>query len=158
MQFFICFSAAHLLHITYCFEGSQFEPNIQRNLYIYDDEGVDKKFLRHAIKCFDDFHVNVSKISAKFIKCDGLLGVNSVFLMPGGADLPYVAKLNGLGNHNIRKFVSKGGIFIGICAGGYYASSYVDFDASGPNEVLGKRELNYYNCNPQRLCTDVSSG
>jgi glutamine amidotransferase-like uncharacterized protein len=65
-------------------------------------------------------------------------------IIPGGADLPYVRKLNGLGNQQIQHYVSEGGSFLGICAGGYYGSAYVEFDKDGPLEVLGERELQFF--------------
>jgi glutamine amidotransferase-like uncharacterized protein len=64
--------------------------------------------------------------------------------MPGGADLPYVSKLKGEGNRVIKKFVQKGGSYLGICAGSYYGSGYVEFDKGGDLEVLGKRELAFF--------------
>jgi glutamine amidotransferase-like uncharacterized protein len=42
------------------------------------------------------------------------------------------------------KYVAEGGSFLGICAGSYYGSSYVEFDKSGPLEVLGDRELKFF--------------
>ena len=48
------------------------------------------------------------------------------------------------GNERIREYVSKGGKYLGICAGGYYASSYVEFEKSTTLEVLGDRELSFF--------------
>jgi len=58
-------------------------------------------------------------------------------MLPGGADLPYVQKLQGQDNDAIRHYVQDGGSFLGICARSYYASSYVAFDQGGPLKVLG---------------------
>lgn len=64
--------------------------------------------------------------------------------MPGGADLFYAKKLNDKGNEVIRKFIKNGGSFLGICAGSYYGSSYVEFDKNGRLEVVGDRELGFF--------------
>ena len=69
------------------------------------------------------------------------------FIMPGGADLPYCKKLNGLGNNHIREYVEEGGIYIGFCAGAYYGAGYCDFhrgDQKRGYEVLGPRELRFF--------------
>ena len=79
-----------------------------------------------------------------------------MLVMPGGADLPYCRQLNGPGNELIRgaqpccwlnmpsdvgkqsqilthstmsaAYVEDGGSYLGLCAGAYYACSYVEFD------------------------------
>jgi biotin--protein ligase len=68
----------------------------------------------------------------------------ALFVMPGGADLSYVAKLNGVGNTIIKAYVQNGGSFLGICAGSYYASQRVEFDVGGSLEVIGMRELQFF--------------
>lgn len=69
----------------------------------------------------------------------------SLLVMPGGRDLPYVAKLQGRGNQRIREFVQGGGSYLGICAGGYYAASFVEFAKGDPVlEVVGHRELMFF--------------
>ncbi|MGM8884445.1 BPL-N domain-containing protein [Psychrobacter sp. 1U2] len=60
-----------------------------------------------------------------------------VLVMPGGADLPYCQNLNGQGNDNVREFISKGNIYIGICAGGYYGAKEIQF--SGQSYELGHK-------------------
>src|SRR5690606_17057956 len=67
-----------------------------------------------------------------------------LIVMPGGADLPYVKKLQGKGNENIRNFVNNGGSYLGICAGAYYGSSSIEFDKGGTLEVTGPRELQFF--------------
>ena len=67
-----------------------------------------------------------------------------LLVMPGGASLPYAEKLNGKGNEIIKNYVSGGGKYLGICAGSYYASSYIEFDKGGPLEVIGTKELDFF--------------
>ena len=52
-----------------------------------------------------------------------------LLVFPGGADLPYCKALNGEGNRLIGEYVRGGGAYLGLCAGAYYASATVDFEA-----------------------------
>ncbi|KAF4712779.1 biotin holocarboxylase synthetase, partial [Perkinsus olseni] len=45
-----------------------------------------------------------------------------LFVIPGGADLPWVEDLHGKGCRMIRAFVEDGGSFLGVCAGSYFGS------------------------------------
>lgn len=115
-------------------------------VYVYQDEGVSKESLKQTILTFQTLlkKYAVVTINAQQVK-EGEWTENAIlFVMPGGADLPYVKKLNGKGNKVIKKYVTNGGSFLGICAGSYYGSSYVAFDKNGPLEVLGERELGFF--------------
>lgn len=69
----------------------------------------------------------------------------ALLAMPGGADLPYCSALNGAGNTKISNYIHKGGKYLGCCAGGYYASSRVEFEQNDPRyAVIGPRELAFY--------------
>lgn len=68
-----------------------------------------------------------------------------LLVMPGGRDLPYCRELNGKGNEQIGSFVREGGSYLGICAGAYFASAYVEFAKGDPSmEILGPRELAFF--------------
>lgn len=67
-----------------------------------------------------------------------------LLVMPGGADLYYVEKLNGEGNRRIRNFVESGGRYLGICGGAYYACAHVDYAKDTPHAVEGPRELAFF--------------
>uniref|UniRef100_A0A061S017 Biotin--protein ligase n=1 Tax=Tetraselmis sp. GSL018 TaxID=582737 RepID=A0A061S017_9CHLO len=68
----------------------------------------------------------------------------ALLAVPGGADLPYCHELNGAGNAIIRGFVEAGGSYLGICAGAYYGSGFVEFEAGTRMEVVGARELKFF--------------
>lgn len=69
----------------------------------------------------------------------------SLFVMPGGADLFYCEKLNGRGNATIRAYVEKGGNYLGICAGAYYACTRIEWaQDAGHQAIIGDRELNFF--------------
>lgn len=116
-------------------------------IYIYQDEGVSEESLKQTILAFQSLptRYSVATINSQQVK-EGIWTQNAIlFVMPGGADLPYIKKLNGKGNEIIKKYVINGGSFLGLCAGSYYGSSYVKFDKNGPLEVLGKRDLGFFN-------------
>jgi glutamine amidotransferase-like uncharacterized protein len=57
------------------------------------------------------------------------------FFMPGGASRYVAAKLNGKGNNLIRTYVERGGLYVGICAGAYYACRRTEWD-DGTGQVF----------------------
>lgn len=61
--------------------------------------------------------------------------MSGAHIVAGGADLAYCAQLNGAGNAVIRRYVSSGGAYLGLCAGAYYACRRVEFEPGGPLEV-----------------------
>jgi len=71
----------------------------------------------------------------------GCLANAKLLIMPGGADLYFCEKLNGVGNQRIKDFVFNGGSYLGICAGAYYACAHLDWNNG---EIDGTRELAFY--------------
>jgi len=117
-------------------------------IYIYNDRGAGEEAVKqsqHMVTENVGDKYNIQFINAKSVK-EGLWIKNAaLFILPGGADLPYCKKLRGVGNERIREYVEKGGSFLGICAGAYYASSGIEFAKGHPRfEVIGKRELAFY--------------
>lgn len=115
-------------------------------IYVYDDEGVSEESLKHTVNALNlvPKKYSVKTITAQEIIKNKWLDEAILLVMPGGADLPYVKKLNGVANESIKNFVYEGGAYLGICAGAYYASGYVEFDKGGELEVLGERELSFF--------------
>ncbi|TQV97858.1 biotin apo-protein ligase [Cordyceps javanica] len=69
----------------------------------------------------------------------------ALLVIPGGGDLGYCRALNGEGNRRIADFVRRGGAYLGLCAGGYYASRRCEFEVGNPPlEVVGGRELAFF--------------
>lgn len=116
-------------------------------IYVYNDDGVSNESLRHTIFTLTEALPTtylIKTINAEKIIQNKWVRDAALFVIPGGADLPYVTKLNGKGNQNIKNFVKNGGSYLGICAGAYYGSGYVEFDKGGNLEVLGARELTFF--------------
>lgn len=83
---------------------------------------------------------------------------NRLFIMPGGADLPYCALLEPEGTDAIRQYVEEGGTYLGICAGAYFASRRVEFEEDRTYEVIGRRELRLAEVTARGVIRDLESG
>lgn len=116
-------------------------------VYVYNDDGVSSTSFLHTLAAFKQAlpeKYTVRSINAAAIITNQWVHDAALLVIPGGADLPYGKKLNGIGNNNIKNYVSHGGAYLGICAGAYYGSAYVEFDKHGELEVAGKRELAFF--------------
>ncbi|MFM0176237.1 BPL-N domain-containing protein [Paraburkholderia sediminicola] len=83
-------------------------------------------------------------VMADDLRHDAALFDDSVlFVMPGGTDLPFCEALNGAPNQRIRRFVHEGGVYLGICAGAYYACRGLAFHAGNADAICGPRELGF---------------
>ncbi|MEE3003785.1 MAG: BPL-N domain-containing protein, partial [Pseudomonadota bacterium] len=123
------------------------DSNKNRDIYIYSDDGVSPESLSHTLSFFKK--VASSSYKIKTLDAENLITQKwqkntALLVMPGGADIPYTKKLNGLGNKIIKEYVSNGGKFLGICAGSYFGSNKIEFDKNGPLEVIGTRELAFF--------------
>jgi glutamine amidotransferase-like uncharacterized protein len=102
--------------------------------------------MKHVFRSEDRLEVN--KITAGCIK-SGILFRNGrpypdMLCMGGGFDLGYLKALGDIGCENICKYVESGGNYLGICAGAYFAASYIEFDLNGELEVKGERKLRFF--------------
>ena len=68
----------------------------------------------------------------------------AALIIPGGRDMPYHERLQGIPNARIKSYVMNGGSYLGICAGAYYGASSIEFDIGHPLEVIAKRELHFF--------------
>jgi glutamine amidotransferase-like uncharacterized protein len=116
-----------------------------RNICLYIDEGAQFEILlREVAREIDHTRAIVRPVLAEDVLVHGCLDTADSFIMPGGADLPYCRKLNGVGNVRLKEFVNAGGTYLGICAGAYYACRSVSFHVGRADEVSGERELAFF--------------
>lgn len=116
-------------------------------IVVYSGPGVLKSGIDHIKNTLEQSlskNVHIQTISYKELIENNWEKETSLFILPGGADLPYVRKLNGKGNEKLRNFVESGGAFLGICAGSYFAGNFVEFALNSPIEVQGSRELGFF--------------
>lgn len=110
---------------------------------LYGDIGVAPNSFFQLQKILSP-HYRVVKLKAPDIILQKLPESMKAIIMPGGADVPYQQKLHGRGCANIRTFVETGGIYIGICAGSYFAASEIYFTCTDGLIIAGKRELGFF--------------
>ena len=124
------------------------------NVLIYSGPGTSGLSVRAALRSLNALltpHYSVSTIDAKSIIEDPWHASTALLVIPGGRDLPYCRELDGRGNTRIQEYVRRGGSYLGLCAGAYYASSRVEFELDTPIAVQGPRELKFYG-NTARGC------
>lgn len=114
----------------------------QSTIRVYAGKGADRR-------AFSSLCEEMSDASISFLGTQELLEDNweertDILLMPGGRDVPYHQLLQGRGNQKIRGFVEAGGSYLGICAGAYFGCREVVFAKGSPIEVLGQRELAFF--------------
>lgn len=108
---------------------------------VYVDDGAAVgTVMRSVARELDPAYI-VRAVLARDLDTRGFFDDIAVFIMPGGADLPYCRKLDGKRNALLRQWVDGGGRYIGICAGAYYACAEVRFHVGRADEVTGPREL-----------------
>ena len=116
-----------------------------QNVLVYNDEGVDQTGLQWVVKFFQSRGDHVDIIDADFlIKNDEWIAQYDKIVIPGGADCQYHTKLTGTGCNNIKKFVSNGGTYIGICAGGYFGCKHIEFAKGTVLEICEDRDLGFF--------------
>lgn len=116
---------------------------MKMSVSIYSDRGASELGTASLEMVFEEkSQFYVKKVTADDI-LNGVLDKTDIFIMPGGADLPYCERLNGKGNEKIREFVERGGTYIGICAGAYYACRRIRFKGRDYS-VTGDRELGFF--------------
>ncbi|MGB1361036.1 MAG: BPL-N domain-containing protein, partial [Alphaproteobacteria bacterium] len=113
-----------------------------KHFFIYSDLGTNRVCIDQWILFFESYDCGYYLLMADDVK-SGALNNGDVFIIPGGADLPYCELLNGKGNREIKQFVENGGIYIGVCAGAYYAHKGIDWQNT-TETITGGRELSFF--------------
>ena len=118
------------------------------NILIYSGPGVGPKSLANTvtmIKQLTGSNYTILTVGPETIIDQAWINNTALLIMPGGADKPYLEKLAGQGNANIRNYVNNGGKFLGICAGAYYSADRIEFAKGDKDlEVVGDRELKFF--------------
>ena len=115
---------------------------------VYADDGADARCVAMAVRFLQQLlpaAIEVAPVLAPELVAGAWVTTTAILVMPGGADRPYVAKLDGAGTAAIRAFVADhGGLYVGFCAGAYFAAATLSFDAGGPLAVTGARTLQFF--------------
>jgi biotin--protein ligase len=119
---------------------------VKLNVLVYDGPGVSslQRSLIESLRGLLSSQYDVIPVDAKSIQTSPWEDSTGLFVMPGGADLKYLEALDSLGIYKIKNYVERGGSYLGICAGGYFASNRVEFEMGRPTyEVFGSRPLGF---------------
>lgn len=115
---------------------------------IYNDKGAGPRSVRLLVKSLKALSIDrfypLKKIDRHQLASEPWEKHAQLLIFPGGRDLPYKEALHGEPNAKIRKYVENGGSYLGICAGAYYGSGYVEFEKGYPLEVVQERELAFF--------------
>ena len=124
------------------------DASTQRSaIFVYSGEGAGMRSTLSAIEALKASlpAATVSSLGTADLKAGRWIKSAALFVMPGGADLPYQRHLTGVGNETIKAFVHAGGAYLGLCAGGYYGCARVDFEPGNERmKVAGPRELAFF--------------
>jgi len=115
---------------------------------IYRDSGADPiclGFLQSALALEGvDQRYTIGWADKIMMQSESWIKDTRLLIFPGGRDIPYHRALQGGPNRSIRKFVEDGGSYLGICAGSYYGSAFIEFEKGHPLEVIAERELKFF--------------
>jgi len=107
------------------FVPSQVEAGSVANVLVYTGRGS----WDDGITAFENFcdwkGLSYYECDDRYIETNSLVGKFDVIYFPGGNAYQYNRWINSDGKENIRDFVSSGGGYLGICAGGYFACDYI---------------------------------
>lgn len=113
---------------------------------VYADRGTSPRFVRAVLSSVRQLFPSaaVRPVFASELVKPGWESSTAAIVFPGGRDIPYLEELRGAGNARIRRYVHDGGVYIGFCAGAYYASDRISFEAGSNIQVIGDRELGFF--------------
>lgn len=119
-----------------------------KEITIYSGPGTDQESLSQMIRSLQTElplkKYLIRKIGAREVALGGWRKSTEVFVIPGGRDLFYLRDLQGEAAVQISQFVEEGGVYLGICAGAYFAASAIEFEKGEPHQILGKRPLQFF--------------
>lgn len=118
------------------------------NILIYSGNGTSPNSVRHThqtLKSLLGHAYDIVKVDSKALSTEPWEETCAMLVIPGGRDMPYCTDLNGALNSRIKNYVHGGGRYLGLCAGGYYASKTIEFEQDRPDmQVCGNRELEFF--------------
>lgn len=125
-----------------------FMTHAKQEILVYAGPGAGPNSLANTVGMLQNFVGDkyvVKTITPEEVIQGDWVSNTALFVMPGGADRPYLEKLRGQGNQHLKNYVQNGGKYLGICAGAYYAADRIEFAKDDPAlEVIGDRELKFY--------------
>lgn len=136
-----------LFHVVILFLLS-LAAHAQQDILVYSGPGAGPRSVANTVALLQSVvadKFNIKTVGPEVLINQKWLSNTALLVIPGGADRPYLEKLAGQGNANIRQYVKSGGKFLGICAGAYYSADRIEFAKGDVElEVTGERELKFF--------------
>lgn len=98
---------------------------LSKDVWIYSDDGTWQDGIIALEQFFDYYKISHKRVFASDLNTIDDLSSALALCFPGGYAYNYKINLTNKTIDNIRNYVAKGGSYIGICAGAYFASSNV---------------------------------
>lgn len=136
-------------------------PVHSQDVLIYSDDGTWEEGIIALEHFFDNQNVTHKRIYAVDLNTDIWNKQADAILFPGGYSYNYQLAISLAAVDSIRNYVAKGGGYIGICAGAYFASKTVAWEGESYPYELGLFDgtatgsLNYVAPWPSYVMTDV---
>jgi len=119
-----------------------------KQIIIYVDQGVSGPALKQTMRSLqqevDESSHAIKRMDAAALLSEKWEDETALLLIPAGRDVYYHQLLEGKGTDKIRSFIHNGGNYLGICAGAYFASRYIQFEKGGQLEICGERSLGFF--------------
>lgn len=112
-------------------------------ILIYDDKGASAQSVQGWYDFFSK-KTAVKCVSGAYLQQPEWIAKTKLLIMPGGRSLPFYEMLDATGNNHIISFIKKGGSYLGVCAGAYYAARNTVFAKNLPHEILSQGALNFF--------------
>lgn len=122
-------------------------PAISQTIALYAGKGTCGECVEETRKSLSEMvsdKYKIALIGAETILANHWQEDTALLIIPGGKASDYAAALDGEGNKLIRHYVEQGGSYLGLCAGAYYASEFVEFAKGTEFEIIKKRELAFF--------------
>jgi len=111
-------------------------PTKAQDVLIYSDDGTWLDGIIALEKFFEHHNVTTKRLYAADLNADTWNKDANVVIFPGGYSYNYQLAISLDAVDELRHYVSKGGAYIGICAGAYFASKTVEWEGgSYPYEL-----------------------
>tara|TARA_Y100001934_G_scaffold114882_1_gene140623 strand:+ start:289 stop:1137 length:849 start_codon:yes stop_codon:yes gene_type:complete len=122
-------------------------------IFLYADQGADYLTIEATLKkSLPDFEIRRVKRQDLISKRNFNAKNVAAFILPGaGSNGEYDKRLQYDGMQAIKDYVNEGGLFFGICAGAYYASSRLEWKQGVPDKERTKEP-------PLKLFNGVAKG
>ncbi len=126
-------------------DREEFELDSPKQILIFDDAGCASESIRAiASQLTSLFSCTVEAKSAEYLKTHDWEKNTFALVMGGGECSRWDERLGTEGIERIRRYVTRGGRYLGICAGAYFAARESIFCLSGTAAIKKTRSLAFF--------------